>query len=391
MAFNTSPSDTNTYNPYVKNMGLVPASNYDVPPQYTPASVAQTNFPSWNMPKDYSTPSLIPTSQDRTPPPVSRMQDVAAGSPQTMTQNQRQNLWQAAGHSGQAPVGYGGESGGNSSSDMSSEFDSYYGGSNDLLNQMEAQTKAGEQDFYNQYTNQYEAQKPLIQEAERQGYAVNASQVQDVNRQNESALASARRLYQELTQGAQQRFGGTSSSGEFANQLFGREYQRNQGNIVDTTGKNLRDLSAKYTDIQKNAQAQLQQLEYQKQGALSQARNAFNDKLMAINNSRFALEQTKASQKIAALQSHRANIQQIEATALASKTSLDNAIALQNNQLKNTLSGDRQTNLTLANSTGSNYTYAPSKQGGAVPTGQIQSPDGGVTYYDSTGKRIYHV
>lgn len=50
---------------------------------------------------------------------------VSPGDPTKMTQSQRQSLWDAAGHSGTAPVGYGGESsggGGDPAADMQQEI-----------------------------------------------------------------------------------------------------------------------------------------------------------------------------------------------------------------------------------------------------------------------------
>jgi hypothetical protein len=132
-----------------------------------------------------------------------------------------------------------------------------------------------------------------------------------VRKDEANALSAARNLYQELNQAGIQRFGGSSSAGEFANQLLGREFQRNVGKAVDTAGQNIQKLVEKGIQVKQNYDTQLQSLEQQKAGALSQARDVFRQRLDSINNSRLQLSENKAQLKLQALQQLRSEAMQI--------------------------------------------------------------------------------
>lgn len=195
------------------------------------------------------------------------------------------------------------------------QVNNVYGDAYNTLGQQEQQVRAGEQDLYTQFTSPYDAQRPLIDQAYSEGQTLNKQQQDTSGQQEQNALAAARRLYGELSQGVQQRFGGSNSAGEFANAFFGREFQRNMGQVQQTAGQNMQKLMDQAKTIQDQHAAQLQQLETQKQGALAQARNVFNEKLSAINNARLGLDQNKAQLKLQALQELRANVQNVLAGA----------------------------------------------------------------------------
>lgn len=202
---------------------------------------------------------------------------------------------------------------------------------NNLLNQRQQTTEAGKQDYINQYTGQFDAQKPLLEASYNQGLALNQQQGQQASYDAEKAKAGQRQLFSELQQGNQQRFGGASSAGEVASALQGRQFQQNMGNVENTLGQNQQDLARQATQIQTNYQANLQSLEAQKQSAISQAQVAFQQRLDEISNMKLQNEQNKAQAKLGALQELRAQAQQIQTMYAQQQMQLDsdakNAVA----------------------------------------------------------------
>lgn len=207
------------------------------------------------------------------------------------------------------------------------EVNNAYGDVNNLLGGIESNTRAGEQDLYNSFTKPYDAQLPLLQQGRDQGLAVNQQQQDQTRVDEQNAIAAARRLYQELTQGSRQRFGAGSSAGEFAGGLLGREFQRNYGQIQNTTGQNVQQLMTKAQDITEKYNAQLQQINLQKEASLSQARDEFRRRIDAINNSKVALAENKAQMKLAELQRLRANVDAINNNFISTQQQLQANIA----------------------------------------------------------------
>jgi hypothetical protein len=189
--------------------------------------------------------------------------------------------------------------------DFTGAIDSAYGEANNILGQQEQSIRAGEQDLYKQATSPFDAQRPMLDQALQEGQQGVATAQQGVKKDEANALSAARNLYQELNQAGIQRFGGSSSAGEFANQLLGREFQKNVGKAYETSGQNMQKLVEKGIQIKQNYDTQLQSLETQKQGALSQARDVFRQRLDQINNTRLGLSENKAQLKLQALQQLR--------------------------------------------------------------------------------------
>jgi len=171
---------------------------------------------------------------------------------------------------------------------------------------------AGRDTFLNAYTSPYEALRPKIESAYQQGLNLIQQQRQDVNTTTENAIAAARRLYNELIQGNRQRFGGSTSAGEFANEFQGRALGQRLGNIYSTQSQNINALNTQAANLQAQYTAQLNQLEAEKTAALNQAQNLFNQRLQAIDEQRGILEQQKAAMKIQELQNYRSAALQLQ-------------------------------------------------------------------------------
>ena len=222
---------------------------------------------------------------------------------------------------------------------LPSEVDNAYNDVYSNLNRQEQDLRGGEQNLYDSFTGQFDAQRPILDQGLQQGKQLVGQQGEQVKQQEANALTAARRLYQELTQGAKQRFGGSNSAGEFANAFMGREYQRNQGQIQNTTGQNMQALQSKAQELQQNYTAQLSQLEMQKQAALSQAKDVFNQRLSAINNARLGADQNKAQLKLQALQDLRGQISQVQSQALQMQQQLQSSVQQMQGQLAANVQG----------------------------------------------------
>lgn len=227
--------------------------------------------------------------------------------------------------------------------DFTGAIDNAYNDAYGILDKNEQSIRSGEQDLYTQATSPYDAQRPMLDQALLEGNQQVASAKMGVKKDEANALSAARNLYQELNQAGIQRFGGSSSAGEFANQLLGREFQRNVSKAFETSGQNMQKLVEKGIQIKQNYDTQLQSLEQQKQGALAQARDVFRQRLDQINNTRLGLSENKAQLKLQALQQLRS-----EAMAIAQQhEQFRQSLILQSQQadlnLRNAISQYRQT------------------------------------------------
>lgn len=143
----------------------------------------------------------------------------------------------------------------------------------------------------------------------------------------ESVMDAARRLYQELSTGANQRFGRASGAGEFAKALFGRDLSTSlntTGNQLNETMGNIgmkrQEVESAFTNAQNEAKIRLNT-------ALNEAKTEFDNKILEINRNRAELAQNKAQARLQALQDLRTKIFQIN---------------LQNMQFEQTLSQMRE-------------------------------------------------
>lgn len=207
------------------------------------------------------------------------------------------------------------------------------------LDTIEKDTRAGEQNFYDQYTKPIDALRPELDQSWSDAQLNNSSQKQDVNQREANAFADARRLFDELRTGSRQRFGGSSSMGEFANAFLGREQQRQMGQVQNTAGQDMRKLSDQYVSLKKNYDAQVQGLGEKRAGALAQAKTLFDQKISEINSMRFGLDQNKAQAKLQALRDLQTQAQNIENTYRTYGLQLQSQLNESNLNLRNAVLG----------------------------------------------------
>jgi uncharacterized protein YfcZ (UPF0381/DUF406 family) len=160
----------------------------------------------------------------------------------------------------------------------------------------------------------YETQVPQIQEQLRQQTVGIRGQQEETRAQRESALAQARRQYQEGTQRTQALFGGVagSSAGQAQSELLAREQARQFGQTQRQAQQNILGLEENLRNVEATTAQALRNVEQDKQKALLQARDTFRQQLDAINSQRFQLAQDKANLQIKALQDFNIRRRQLE-------------------------------------------------------------------------------
>lgn len=218
------------------------------------------------------------------------------------------NGWRWNGNFWEPPQGQ------NNAPDITGEVNNAYNEAQGFWNNIYDQTAnpTNQQNFINQYTQQIEAQRPGLQQAFNTGNSLIDTQKNQAQQQSLSALDEAKRLFGEVSQGVRQRFGGVNSAGDFANQFYNRELQRQSGQINNTLGQNLYGLQNKQQDLQSQLSTGLQKIDEQKAAAQSQAQAAFQQQLNEINAQRGALAGQKAQQQLLALQNYRQQAAQIQ-------------------------------------------------------------------------------
>lgn len=207
-------------------------------------------------------------------------------------------------------------------------------------------------DYLNQASSNIEKDYPLIQTEIGQTYDVSKqnldinkqSNVRDIDnsqsqgeRRKEDALIAARRLFNELSTGGLQRFGGASTAGEAYQALAGRELQRNVQSAQQQFSDFMGQVTTARTKLNEQYTQSLNTLELQKNQALSNARREFDSKMLEITRLKSQAESEKASRRLDALQTLRNQIFQINLTsaemrsqatsqAQSAASELDNAI-----------------------------------------------------------------
>jgi hypothetical protein len=140
----------------------------------------------------------------------------------------------------------------------------------------------------------------------------NTSGMRDLNTQEtgagvrkEDALTASTRLFNELTRGGQQRFGGSSSAGEAYGSLTAVEQQRRQGTIQSAYETAVQQVNTFKTNLTEKYALATKELETQKNEALNQARRDFNDALQAIRNAKAQAQSDKATASLNQLNDYR--------------------------------------------------------------------------------------
>lgn len=211
--------------------------------------------------------------------------------------------------------------------DQNKLIDEAYGASSGYLDQAENALRSD----YPTILSEIDAQRAA---AERTATTGKESTLGTINEQqtlatqrNQNVMADARRLYDELRKGYQQRFGGASSAGQAATELGNLEQQRQMGRTQQDFGNTMRQVEQARTQVEQKFQDQIYQLEQTTNQAKNEANRDFQNKLLQISQSRAENEQAKAQARLSALQDLRNKVYQID---------------LQNLQFQQTLAQQKQ-------------------------------------------------
>ena len=210
---------------------------------------------------------------------------------------------------------------------------------NDTYNSALQEIQAAEQranEYLGQGTNQinqsFDAQRGIFDTAQNQLLGDLGTQGQNTQQQGANALSNARSLFNELSTGTRQRYGAGTSAGEFASNLTGREFQKQQGGIQQTTAQNIQAIETRKQSVRENYANQVSQLEAQKGQALLQIKDQFNQQLNQLSSMRMQSQEAKNNALRDMLTEYRARAQAL----------FDNAEQIKNSLIANTISGIQQ-------------------------------------------------
>lgn len=210
------------------------------------------------------------------------------------------------------------------------DYGAYQSEQEGLLNQQIDQSYNPAFSALDRMEQDYRAQFPTAQAQIEQDAAstqteygnLQNTQLQGLNEQrqkgkveNESQIAKARRLANELRQSNLTRFGGASSTGEASGELLNRTTAEQFGDI----NKNFGDFNMNLDKEEKNtndyfAKKKLD-LEQETQLKKRTLQDKFDAEIRRINGSRADLESQKAAKRLGALQELSASIQQMKQEA----------------------------------------------------------------------------
>src|SRR5258706_613649 len=263
--------------------------------------------------------------------------------------NDFNNGWRWDGKTWQPPAGYGQT--GSSDADLNAIYDP-------AMNTINGQESA--------YRAQYDPAKQAIESGYSQGLAGINTQATDaygnldtqgkqVTQDQATAMANARQLYNELAQRNQSMFGSGNSAGQFANELLGRETQKQFGQTTTQTNNAKDAIALERSKVGQWVNDQTNTWNQKKQGALDQLQLSFTNGLQQINAQRGQLESAKAQARLDLLNQAKAQIQQIQAQDM----NFQQQLALFQAQKEAQLGAALNTPTVYGDNTGNRITTAP--------------------------------
>jgi len=189
-----------------------------------------------------------------------------------------------------------------------------YGEQAQFLAGQEARLREMQPQYEQQVTETFASQIPQLEQMATEQKTAIGTQQEQTRAQRESALAQARRAYEEGQIKTQQMFGGVkgSSAGQAQSEFLGRELLRQTGETQRAANVNLGTLNQALRDVQTQVANQKRQIDFQKQDALLKARDQFRNQLDTIAQQRFQLGQNRANAQLQALQDFNARRRQLE-------------------------------------------------------------------------------
>jgi hypothetical protein len=195
------------------------------------------------------------------------------------------------------------------------QIDQQYQGGNDYLNQIEQTLRGQQPGNIGTLNAQAAAQQQLLDTQRNQGMAGIESNTIDLNNSRRNALAESARMFSDLRQGYQQRFGGVSSAGEAANTISDQAQQRQLGQTQLSYDQSSRQIQQTKTKLEEDYNNSVFQNNTNRDNAIQTANNEFQSKLMEIVKNRTDLESNKSAAKLNLLSELRTNINNINSQA----------------------------------------------------------------------------
>lgn len=188
------------------------------------------------------------------------------------------------------------------------QIDDAYKGSYDYLNQAESAVRGDLPNALAEAESIYKTNQSQLDNSKANANTTLNQQKTKAMSTKDSALADARRMFQEQSIGAQQRFGGASSAGQAFSEIQARELARQQGSTQRQFTEIDQGIETQRAQVDREYQTGLLQLEQQKQSAITSANRDFQNKLLQISQNRAQLGQAKAEARLGALSELRNQI-----------------------------------------------------------------------------------
>ena len=151
----------------------------------------------------------------------------------------------------------------------------------------------------------------------------------------EDASAKARRIWQEMTIGNQQRFGGASGAGRAMSEIQGAEMQRQMGANSRQFNEFSQEAEVARNFIETKYQDGLVKVKQITQNAIANVQQNFTNALMQINNLKSANAREKGEAKLNALKAVRDQVMQLKSQEVQQQQALE---LMREQQLLNTKS-----------------------------------------------------
>lgn len=203
------------------------------------------------------------------------------------------------------------------------ELNAIYAPGMNYLNTLQATEQARVPEQEAALKKQYELGQQEQQAGFDKSYKTIDNEEQAAAEQKLNAQARARRIYGELIQAGQNRFGGGSSAGEAYAALIGRETASNMGQAENNYIKRKVALGDSRVELDKFVSLEKTKSQTRFDDAMKELRYEFQNKMMEIDRRRGELEAAKAERKLEALTEARARATSLQESLYAYQKQLE--------------------------------------------------------------------
>jgi hypothetical protein len=207
--------------------------------------------------------------------------------------------------------------------DFENELNSVYNQALDFANKQKEFAGQSNQSNIADINNQFGVSKETLDTSKGQTMGTLGESEIGSRQRQEQSLDAIRRLYNEMTMGYQQRFGGASSAGEAAKALAGQEMQRQMGTTRQSTGDALRQIENQKVQVEQNYKNSLLDLENKKNTAINESNRNFQSAMLSIDNDVKVAANEKALAKMNLLKEYKTDLFNIKQQEAAWKANLE--------------------------------------------------------------------